>query len=226
MMTIGRLPVRIMPLTLAALLVTALAAAPRAQASTNLFNIYFGAGYGHADIKASAADAFSTAGITPGSLDAGHPAYQFMAGVRVLSVLGAEVDYFDLGSVSGSPNWSGPGTITGQASQKGEAAFALLYLPIPIIDVYAKAGVARLTTEFSGTYTVPGCVGTQCTCMIGGCGGLTEQGAFATTTTAAAVGAGIQWKLGNWAVRGEYERFTAFGEHPSFASIGMTWVFL
>jgi opacity protein-like surface antigen len=38
-----------------------------------------------------------------------------------------------------------------------------------------------------------------------------------------AYGAGLQWKLGQWAVRGEYERFDAAGANPSLLSIGMTY---
>jgi hypothetical protein len=43
------------------------------------------------------------------------------------------------------------------------------------------------------------------------------------TTTAFAYGAGLQWTLGDWAVRGEYERFSAAGENPTLLSIGMTY---
>ena len=49
---------------------------------------------------------------------------------------------------------------------------------------------------------------------------------FSTTETTFAAGAGVQWKLGNWAIRGDYERFTALGEHPSLISVGVTWSFL
>ena len=41
-----------------------------------------------------------------------------------------------------------------------------------------------------------------------------------------AAGAGVQWKFGHWAIRSEYERFTALGEHPSLISVAATWWFL
>jgi hypothetical protein len=33
----------------------------------------------------------------------------------------------------------------------------------------------------------------------------------------------LQWKLGQWAVRGEYERFSAAGANPSLLSLSMTF---
>ena len=47
-----------------------------------------------------------------------------------------------------------------------------------------------------------------------------------TTATTFAAGAGVQWQIGNWAIRGEYERFTALGENPSLITVGATWSFL
>jgi hypothetical protein len=35
----------------------------------------------------------------------------------------------------------------------------------------------------------------------------------------------VQWTFGAWALRAEYERFTALGEHPSLVSVGATWSF-
>lgn len=46
------------------------------------------------------------------------------------------------------------------------------------------------------------------------------------TETTFAAGAGVQWKFGHWAIRSEYERFTALGEHPSLISVAATWWFL
>src|SRR6185437_9358601 len=124
-----------------------------ARAATNLLKGYIGASYGHADIKARDSTLISIAGVPSpslGSFDLSRSAFQVSAGIRALEMLGAEIDYFDLGSGSASPSWSGPGSVTGaHVSQKGEAAFGVLYLPIPIIDVYLKAGAARLTTRLS-----------------------------------------------------------------------------
>lgn len=45
------------------------------------------------------------------------------------------------------------------------------------------------------------------------------------TNTGFAGGAGTQFKIGSFAVRGEYERFNAAGGNPSLLSLGITWRF-
>ncbi len=114
------------------------------------------------------------------------------------------------------------GLSSAHISQKGEAAFAVLYLPVPVIDVYVKAGVARLTTDLSASASGPVCPpGAYCPAIVLP----PATGALAASETAFAAGVGVQWKLGDWAIRGEYERFSALGERPSLASIGLTWSF-
>lgn len=214
----------------AALITAAIAAVPCARASTNLLNVYIGAAYGHARLRARDIGLISSvSGSRLGGIDVGNSAYQVIAGVRALDFLGAEVDYFDLGSGGAAPTFSGVGplpNVNAHVSQKGEAAFAVVYLPVPIIDVYLKAGVARLTTSLSATVT-PSSAPLPLPCVTAVCPSLSEyRGAVRTTETAFAAGAGVQWKFGDWAIRGEYERFTALGEHPSLVSVGATWSFL
>jgi len=60
-------------------------------------------------------------------------------------------------------------------------------------------------------------------CQIGHPDCNTYTVARSSTDTAFAYGAGVQWKLGDWAVRGEYERFDAAGANPTLLSIGMTY---
>jgi hypothetical protein len=45
------------------------------------------------------------------------------------------------------------------------------------------------------------------------------------TNTGFAGGAGAQFKMGSFAVRGEYERFSAAGGNPSLLSVGVIWKF-
>jgi opacity protein-like surface antigen len=175
--------------------------------------LYIGAAYSRALIKAQ----FDKA--VPGSSgefdSTNSSAFKGMLGIRPISFLGAEVAYMDLGrrSVfgSGGPIVGRPFITSAQASQKGESAFAVLYLPVPVIDAYLKGGLSRITTQMSVSYQING-VGDYTAYR-----DLTEVGL--------AYGAGLQWKLGQWAVRGEYERFDAAGANPSLFSIGMTyWV--
>ena len=221
---------RLLP-SIAALLIAPLAVP--AHASTNLLNLYVGASLGHASLRAK--DSGLIASTYPGSLgsfDRGDFAYQVMAGVRGLYLLGAEIDYFDLGNGGVSPSWSGLGAVTGaRISQKGEAAFAVLYLPVPVINLYLKAGIARLTTDLNASGNTGACpAGSECPLIV--CPTCSPpipspfHGTLNTSETTFAAGAGVQWKLGNWAVRGEYERFDALGEHPDLVTVGVIWTIL
>lgn len=213
---------------LAALIPFSLGAMKVAHAD-DLLGLYLGAAYGQAHIRAQL-DNFPPDGIALGEFDATHSAYQAMIGIRALHFLGAEITYMDLGQSSVRvPSFAGVATggqvpssnipITEQTSQKGEGAFALLYLPVPIVDVYVKAGISRITTDSSVAYTIPGAG----TCAIGHPNCAVFSAARSATDTSFAYGAGLQWKLGQWAVRGEYEGFDAAGAHPGLFSIGMTY---
>lgn len=199
-----------------------LAAAQSVRAS-NLFNVYLGAAYARSSLRAKDSNPMPFGGGGPLSgFDRSDSGYQLSLGVRGLDLLGAEVDYFDLGSGDVSNAYTvagGPGTVTGASlAQKGEAAFALLYLPVPIVDFYLKAGVDRITSDLGARFTPQGlCVLTRCTA---------ESLALHAKTTGLALGAGVQWKFGAWGLRAEYERFTALGEHPGMASVGVTWTIL
>lgn len=194
-------------LTLVVLMLASLGAAGVAQAADPL-GLYIGAAYGQAHIR-------NQLGILGSpEFDATHSAYQAMLGIRPLSFLGAEITYMDFGRQSQRLPYA-----TADEAQKGEAAYALLYLPVPVIDVYVKAGISRITTDGTVNYDLVG-VGT---CTIGdpNCGTVTAI--THSTNTSFAYGAGLQWKLGHWAVRGEYERFSAAGANPTLLSIGMIY---
>jgi opacity protein-like surface antigen len=212
-----------------ALTLCALGAA--AIANSAPLDFYLGASYGQAHVRAELNGLSGSGGsLGPlGGFDATHSAYQAMLGMRLLSFVGAEVAYVDLGQSSlRGPGTPAPGLLVGsnvtaeQVSQKGAAAFAMLYLPVPIIDVYVKAGVSRMTTDMNATATLIGVA----TCPIGNPNCAVVYGSRSVTDVGFAYGAGVQWKLGQWAVRGEYERFDAAGANPSLLSIGMTfWLF-
>jgi len=187
---------------------------------------YIGGAYGQAHIRAQLGPAQSGGAIL-GEFDGTHSAFQAMLGVRPVSFLGAEITYMDFGQRSFDFASRGGGSVEGapgevptsaQASQKGEAAYALLYLPVPLMDVYLKAGLSRITTDTRATFVAAGvdCVSESPNCNIINVSG-------SSTDTSFAYGAGLQWKLGQWAVRGEYERFSAAGAHSTLLSIGMTF---
>ena len=89
-----------------------------------------------------------------------------------------------------------------------------------MINLYLKAGVARLSSDLRGTFAAT-------TCPPGvACFVLPSQSAFSTSAITPALGGDLQCTHGHWGIRAEYERFTAFGAHPDLVSVGVIWTFL
>jgi opacity protein-like surface antigen len=175
--------------------------------------MYVGGAIGQAQVSAYA-DSASFAPIGSGGTGEfreRHAAFKALVGFRPISFFGAELEYVDFGHPSGSLF-----DYPADSSLKGAAAFGLLFLPVPIIDIYLKAGAARLQSTLSGVVPyLPLCSGCAPPRF--------EQD---RTDTAFAAGAGAQYKFGSWAVRVEYERFNAAGEYPNVVWLGLTWTFL
>jgi opacity protein-like surface antigen len=178
-------------LLLAALLALGAGAA---QADNGLF--YVGAGISRDKLSniANSGTSFS---------DIDKTSWKVLAGVRPISLFAVEADYFDLGKNSNTVTTPGVGTcaighpncasITSASDAKAFAAFAVGFLPVPIpfLDLYAKAGLARWKLNGSTNDTpVPG-----------------SFFAFSTQGTEFAWGAGAQAHIGNIGGRLEYERF-------------------
>jgi opacity protein-like surface antigen len=85
------------------------------------------------------------------------------------------------------------------------------------------AGLARMQSTVNG-----GTPAHACTLPMQECTSTAVPPPFQQdrTNTGFPTGAGAQFKFGSWAVRAEYERFTAAGENPSLLSLGLTWRFL
>jgi hypothetical protein len=77
--------------------------------------------------------------------------------------------------------------------------------------------LSRITTDLSAVYEYFGVDD----CAFAPCHYISI--AHNTTDIGFAAGAGLQWKLGDWGFRGEYESFNAAGANPSLISIGVTW---
>jgi len=174
--------------------------------------IYLGGAVGQSQVSAIANSAsFAPVGsIAVGEFKENHSAFKVMIGVRPISLVGAELAYIDFGHPSGNLF-----DYRADASIKGEAAFGILYLPVPLVDIYLKAGVARLQSTLSGVVpNLPIC--SSC---------VPPRFEQDRTNTSGAGGVGAQVKFGAWAVRAEYERFNSAGENPSLLSAGVTWTF-
>jgi hypothetical protein len=182
----------------------------------DLLGLYVGGAVGQGRVEASpgsltSATVGSTTLIGAGDFAENHSTFKLMAGIRPISIVGAELSYIDFGRPSGNL-----GAVPADVSLRGAAAFAVAYLPVPIVDIVVKAGLARLQNTVSGS---------------GGFAGVGNDLAFDSafrlerTNTNFAVGGGVQYSIGSWALRAEYERFEAAGSSPSLLSAGVTWTF-
>jgi OmpA-OmpF porin, OOP family len=133
-------------------------------------SVYAGAGVMSANVDNLAGTGFNIDKVSVKAL----------AGLR-FSLLGAELDYYRLGSESrnfyfGSAN----------ADARAFAAYAVGYLPLPILDFYAKLGLDRW--QLNGSSANPALF------------------RFSDSGTKLAWGLGAQDHFGNFLVRLEYER--------------------
>jgi Outer membrane protein beta-barrel domain len=177
----------------------------------DLLGLYIGGAIGQSRVEATETacqcDLFQQ--IVTEKFDKTHLAFQGVLGARPISLVGAEIDYIDFGKPDGHAF-----TFPASASIKGVAAFGVLYLPVPVVDIYLKAGVARLASTVKYSYCGP------CACNI-----CLNSIQLDRTNTTGAGGVGAQYRFGSWAVRTEYERFNATGGNPSLLSAGITWTF-
>jgi hypothetical protein len=123
-----------------------------------------------------------------------------IAGFRPLEWFAIEANYVDLGTASD--------TIAGvnvDVDTKGIDAFGVLFLPLPVVDVFLKAGFISWDLDAD----------------VAGLGSVSDDG----TDLAYGVGAGIGF--GNFGVRAEYERFEIEDtDTVDMISLGFTWTFL
>lgn len=148
-------------------------------------------------------------------------AWKGFVGVRPLPFLGVEFAYVDFGNAHGPPP---PSTIFGyfndNSKQTATTLFGIGYLPLPIplLDLYAKLGVARLHTDTQVSYLPPTCPANgNCTVPY-----TVRQNQW---TTNFAYGVGAQARFGSVGARAEYERISASSGSPDLLSLGVTWNF-
>lgn len=180
----------------------------------NLLGLYIGAGVGQSHVR----DDLSTFSRLSGFVE-NHTGWKALIGARPISLVGVELEYADFGHPGvSSVGPVSPGLIYNvDVAQKATSLFGLLYwpLPLPIVDVYGKAGLSRLKTDVNASWT---CVA-PVTCVANP---TYHQN---STDTRFAYGAGAQAKFLGLAVRAEYERIDAPGGNPDLYSIIVTWTF-
>jgi hypothetical protein len=131
--------------------------------------------------------------------------WKIMAGIRPIPFLGAEVEYFNLGSPSKVID-----QINVSAKSSGPAAFGMAYLPYGIGDLFVKVGGASMTTRAN--------------VLANGEDGFVLY-TSSQTNQVAAWGGGGQIKFDNAGIRLEYEGFNAPTGRQGLISAGFTWTF-
>jgi opacity protein-like surface antigen len=126
--------------------------------------------------------------------------YKLIAGIRPLDVLGAEINYVDLGKTDGN----GTGGALRSKAQLFNAS-VVGYVPLPFIDIFGKVGIARSKARYQQQ-------------------GISNLKLDSTDFT---WGAGVQAHFGSLGARLEYERFNLPRTNAaSMVSLGVTWTFL
>jgi Outer membrane protein beta-barrel domain len=191
----------------------ALVAVPEGSAADPL-GFYVGGAIGEARVEAGTSSFTIGASQPFHDFSQDHSAFKVIAGIRPLPIVGVELSYLDFGHPTGHPLAS-PGFGTADVSMKGTTATGLVFLPIPLVEAYAKAGLARMQGTVHATY-----------CGIDNCAfGPPQTLGFSRTNTSYIAGLGAQFKAGALGLRAEYERFNVAGGTPGLASIGATWTF-
>jgi opacity protein-like surface antigen len=155
-----------------------------AHAADNGF--YFGVGAGRSDYNLDSALKNKDTG------------YKLLGGVRLLDSFGVELNYADHGKAS-LPSGTACVAVVGancpansRVEAKTIAAYAVGFLDFPLIDLFGKAGLARVDGELN----TPG----------------QPSFSFDSDKTKFAWGGGVQAHFGSLAARAEYEQFKLFGD--------------
>jgi opacity protein-like surface antigen len=149
-----------------------------------------------------------------------HPlGWKLFGGWRPIEVLGAEVEYLDLGSRSNAIAYA-EGGVQQYVSASAAAAFAVGYLPqpLPYFDLYGKLGVASLRVEARQPVVCP--PGAFCAASY-----LTPPSYSDSRRARFAYGAGMQAKVGAEVVRLEYQGFSTPGGDRSLLSLDVAFTF-
>jgi hypothetical protein len=185
--------------------------------AANPAGFYLGAGVGESDLRG---DGYGNGYTDYTGYHDRQTAWKLIAGVRPIAPLGVELEYLDFGSVNRNSNYYyGGNYFNGYDSDaKAGVLFGVGYLPLPLpfLDVYGKAGVARLESRVTNSSN-------QCAPPLE----CVPPAASRSTnwTSNFAYGVGVQTKWFGLAVRAEYERISASGGDPDALTVSATWTF-
>jgi hypothetical protein len=197
------------------ILTLAFVATCAAASDFNPLGFYVGAAAGQAHVRMD-----SSLTDTANNIDEHDTGWKATVGMRPLPIVGAEFEYLNFGSPHYSGVTGGLPTASGVMHSRAEALFGILYapIPLPLLDVFGKLGVARLQNHANGEISPIFCPAPP---LFPGC----PFFANSSSTTSFAYGAGLLFKFGAAAVRGEYERIEASTGAPDMFTVGLSWTF-
>jgi opacity protein-like surface antigen len=208
--------------TLGAILALAGCAMSGAALADDPLGFYIGAGVGQSQIRSD-----DPPYGQPGYFNDYQVAWKGFVGIRPLRVLGVEAEYIDFGQPSCGYNsnyyynsYCNPNQYGNDSHPTAPAVFAVGYLPIPIpyIDIFGKAGAARLSLTATNYVQQP-CV------PVGSCQNY-QVYRQDVTDTKFAYGAGVQSKLPfGLTLRAEYERISSQYGDPDALMVSALWSF-
>jgi Outer membrane protein beta-barrel domain len=205
--------------TLGALFATAACGASTAalaQTPENPAGFYIGAGVGVSQNRSDD----SLYGY-PGYYNDYQFAWQAMMGIRPIRYLGLEAEYIDFGQPYHNHGYYDVNVSGTDSHPTAPALFGVGYVPIvPFVDLFAKAGAARLSTNVVTGYV-------QQPCYAGGpCPYLVPAARHEVIDTKFAWGAGVQSKFPfGLIVRGEYQRIASSYGDPDALMLSAMWQF-
>ena len=178
--------------------IAACCVAASAHAADNGF--YLGAGVGRSDFNISTALENTDTGM------------KLLAGTRLLDSFGVEINYADLGKASvpaggictALAGAACPGTSS--VTAKTTAAYAVGFIDFPVLDLFAKAGLAHAR----GKLTSPG----------------TPTFRHSEKDTDVALGLGVQAHFASLGGRVEMEQFKLYGEKLRVISASFVYTIL
>jgi opacity protein-like surface antigen len=199
---------------LLAILAVGACAASTAALADNLAGFYVGAGVGYSTVRSDD----PSYGL-PGYFNDHQTAWKLIAGVRPLPIVGAEYEYIDFGQPSHHSGNYDSNYYGLDSHPRASALFAVGYLPLPIplFDVYGKAGIARLQTDVT---TVVSSCATPANCSAPPTYSRQNQ-----TDNRFAYGVGVQSKYWGVSFRAEYERISSQFGDPDALTVSATWTF-
>src|ERR1700675_844891 len=204
--------------TLSAILAAGACAVSTAALADNPAGFYLGAGVGYSTIRSDD----SSYGL-PGYYNDHQTAWKVIAGVRPISIVGAEFEYIDFGQPRNYHGYNSFNNNGLDSHPRAAALFGVGYLPLPIpfFDVFGKAGVARLQTDVATVSGTPG-PGT-CTVNTQFCPPIFSR--QNQTENKFAYGVGMQSKVWGVGFRAEYERISSRFGDPDALMVSATWTF-